>query len=149
MNYQVVSSAVFTATKPNLSVIIDLPRCHAFAIKEADLMEFIVNLSNWTFSSLAALDAQIIGDIRSQAVQHLFNTSPVLSATNPIKDVLVNHSQPSGQTDVWRGIPGFAIHPVTQPNWTILDDIPIAVAPHIVNRVTQGWMSASVVADNI
>lgn len=147
-NYHIYGSALYTVTQPNHSQI-QPPNKYSTdtRITEPQLMEFVNNLHDKIVPITATTDPLIRVELRNKVnlLLHTGQIPPHLSVGNPIVDLEVNHSRPSGEAEVWSGseLTAFWMHPATlqlppPPNTSI----PIAVAQH----ATGGWTSASVVA---
>jgi hypothetical protein len=132
-----------TALTPPLPIVIDAN------ITVNQLMEYVQKFpapTNIQFSA-SSFD-QMIENLLIAVKGLLFprGAQNKLSATNPIIDVMLNDSRPSGEPDIWRPSVAYAIHPLSNvyvpggPNSVTVAPGPSAGTP------PPYWVTASVVA---
>jgi hypothetical protein len=148
--FQSFGTPEYSLERPDHSII---PPPGAFAtdtnIILNHLLEFIQALHVKPLNFTAASVNDFPAKIRIEAKKILF--PPVLpgplSLNNPIVDVVVNRSRPSGEPDIWRESVGYAIHPLSNiyvpagPNL-----VTVALVPSPGPATPQYWVSANAVA---
>lgn len=143
----------YSLDPPNLSII---PPPGAYATDASialnHLSDFIQALHLKPINFTAASINDFLVKIRIEARKILFPPVPPnpLQPNNPIVDVIVNRSRPSGEPDIWRESVGYAIHPISNnyvpagPNF-----VTIAKVPSQNPSIPDYWVSANVVAYKI
>jgi hypothetical protein len=149
--YQLFGTPEYTVLKPNHAVTIPQG---LFAtdtnITLAQLTEYIQALHGASFTFPVSSGTDIPAKIKIEARNILFpagGQSP-LSPGNPIVDVAVNRSRPSGEPTVWRDSTLlYAIHPLSN---AYLQGGPnlVTVAPGPGSPPAY-WVSANVVASKV
>jgi hypothetical protein len=150
--YRLFGTQEYSLDKPDLSTI---PPTGAFAtdtnIVVNHLAEYVQALHTKTINFTAISVDDIPVKIRNEARKILFPTaapSP-LSPNNPIVDVVVNRSRPSGEPDIWRESTGYAIHPLSNTN-NPQGTNSVTIAPGLnAVPVPPYWDSANVVASKV
>jgi hypothetical protein len=149
--YKLFATQEYSIDKPDLSTI---PPTGAFAtdtgIVVNQLAEYVQALHTKTINFTASSVDDIPVKIRLEARKILFSAAqPPLSANNPIIDVVVNRSRPSGEPDIWRESTGYAIHPLSNMN-NPQGTNSVTIAPGVnAVPVPPYWDSANVVASKV
>jgi hypothetical protein len=150
--FRLFGTAEYTIGKPDHSAIIPPP---AFAtdanITVNQLTEYIQALHGKTINITASSLDAIPEKIRVEAKKILFPSVPPspLSAGNPIIDVVVNRSRPSGEPDIWRESVNYAIHPLSNaydPEGT--NFVTVAPGPS-AGPIPPYWVTANIVASKV
>lgn len=139
----------YSLTMPDLATV---PPPQAYATDPAITLN---QLTDYLQQFQAGMQVQIfatsVADIpvklQSWAHNYLFPQGgpSKLQPGNPIIDVVVNRSRPSGDPEIWRDSPGYAIHPQSNP-YVPGNTSDVTVAPAALGPNPPYWISANLVA---
>ena len=146
--YQVTGTPKLFMTMPDLTQIASYPLQYATDqnVTAAQVTAYYMALQGALITVNVTTTSTIPDAIRDEVRKILFPGTPVLPNGNPILDVVVNPSEPSGGNDIWRSSDDFYIHPLSNMLTTQGRNY-VTIAPRNVSGDPYHAFSAHVLAE--